>query len=82
VQHTVHLTWDASSSSVVGYRVYRAASAAGPFGVLSTETLTATEYEDSTVSSGTTYYYQVTAFDTSGEESAGSNVAKAVIPSP
>jgi hypothetical protein len=81
-QHTVHLTWVASTSSVVGYRVYRAVSAAGPFGVLSTGTLTATDYEDSTVSSGTTYYYLVTAFDGSGEESAGSNVATAVIPSP
>jgi hypothetical protein len=82
VQHSVHLTWAASTSSVVGYRVYRAASADGPFGVLSTDTLMATDYDDSTVSSGTTYYYQVTAFDSSGEESAGSNVAPAVIPSP
>jgi hypothetical protein len=81
-RHTVHLTWVASTSSVVGYRVYRAVSAAGPFGVLPTGTLTATDYEDSTVSSGTTYYYLVTAFDSSGEESAGSNVATAVIPSP
>lgn len=82
VQHTVHLNWDASTSSVVGYRVYRAISSSGPFGIISTGTVAATDYDDSTVSSGTSYYYQVTALDSSGEESAASNVATAVIPSP
>jgi len=81
-QHSVHLTWDPSNSSVVGYHVYRAPAATGPFGILSSGTVTATDYDDSTVSSGTTYYYEVTAFDSSGEESQGSNVAFAVIPNP
>ena len=81
-QHAVHLTWDASTSNVIGYRVYRAATSTGPFGILSSNTGTATDYDDTTVSSGATYYYQVTAFDASGEESAASNVATAVIPNP
>jgi hypothetical protein len=81
-QHTVHLTWDASTSTVIGYRVYRAVTSTGPFGILSSNTGTATDYDDTTVSSGATYYYQVTAFDASGEESAASNVATAVIPNP
>jgi fibronectin type 3 domain-containing protein len=78
----VHLTWDASTSVVIGYRVYRAATSTGPFGIISSNTGTATDYDDSTVSSGATYYYQVTAFDASGEESAASNVATALIPNP
>jgi hypothetical protein len=81
-QHNVHLSWDPSTSSVIGYHVYRAPAATGPFGMLSSGTVTATDYDDSTVSSGTTYYYEVTAFDASGEESPGSNVATAVIPNP
>jgi HYDIN/CFA65/VesB family protein/centrosomal CEP192-like protein len=81
-QHSVHLTWDASTSSVVGYRVYRATSSSGPFGIISSTTVTSTAYDDSTVSSGATYYYQVTAFDSSGEESPASNVATAAIPTP
>ncbi len=41
-----------------------------------------TAYTDSTVQSGTTYYYVVTAVDSSGSESNYSNQATAVIPMP
>jgi hypothetical protein len=80
-RHSVHLTWDGSTSSVAGYRVYRATTPNGPFGIISSS-VAATDFDDSTVSSGETYYYQVTAFDASGEESSASDVATAVIPSP
>jgi fibronectin type 3 domain-containing protein len=39
-------------------------------------------YTDNTVSGGQTYYYVVTSVDSSGTESAYSNQAKAVVPSP
>lgn len=39
-------------------------------------------YTDSTVTSGTTYYYIVTAVDGAGIESAYSNQSVAVIPTP
>jgi fibronectin type 3 domain-containing protein len=41
-----------------------------------------TTFTDSTVVAGTTYFYVVTAVDGSGTESAYSNEAKAVVPSP
>jgi hypothetical protein len=82
VQHTVHLTWGASSSQVVGYRVYRGSVSGGSYAPLHSTVLTTLAYDDSTVASGTTYYYVVTAVDSSGIESTDSNQAVVVVPSP
>jgi len=81
VQHTVHLTWNASTSSIVGYRVYRSEISGGPYNPLNGTTVDALSYDDSTVASGTTYYYVVTAVDSAGGESLNSNQATAPIPS-
>jgi fibronectin type 3 domain-containing protein len=40
----------------------------------------ATNYTDSTVQSGTTYYYVATAVDAAGSESMYSNQVQAVVP--
>ena len=80
-QHTVHLMWDTSTSTVVGYNVYRSQSASSGFHKLTSSTLASTDYDDSTVASGSTYYYAVTAVDAAGEESPYSNEATAAIPS-
>ena len=81
VQHTVHLTWDASTSSVVGYYVYRSQSATSGLQKVSSSAVTATDFDDSTVASGSTYYYAVTAVNAAGEESSYSGEATAAIPS-
>jgi len=81
VQHTVQLTWNASTSSVVGYRVYRSETSGSSYTSLTGSTLNALTYNDSTVTSGSTYYYVVTAVDAAGVESVYSNQATAVIPS-
>ncbi len=81
VQHSVHLTWDASTSSVVGYYVYRSQSATSGLQKLSSSAVTATDFDDSTVASGSTYYYAVTAVNAAGEESSYSGEATAAIPS-
>jgi hypothetical protein len=80
-QHTVHLTWDASTSQVSGYRIYRSKSSGSSYALLTGSPINALLYDDSTVSSGTTYYYVVTAVDSSGIESVDSNQATAVVPS-
>jgi hypothetical protein len=80
VQHTVHLAWDASSSQVIGYRVYRSEISGGSYSSLNGTALNLLTYDDSTVSLGTTYYYVVTAVDASGNESVYSNQVTAVIP--
>lgn len=79
-QYTVTLTWNASTSQVVGYYVYRAEES-GSFSPLNSTPINALTYQDSTVSDGTTYYYEVTAVDSSGNQSAASTPATAVIPS-
>ena len=79
--HTVALQWQASTSSgVSGYYVYRATSSAGPYAKLSGSAMSGTSYTDSSVSSGTTYYYAVTTVASTGAESSYSNQATAVIP--
>ena len=79
--HTVALQWQASGSSgVTGYNVYRATSTGGPYTKVTPSALSGISYADSGVSSGTTYYYVVTAVASDGSESTYSNQATAVIP--
>ena len=78
--HTVQLSWNASPSAVVGYRVYRSEVSGGSFAALNGTAINALTFDDTSVSSGTTYYYVVTSVDASGKESVHSNQATAVIP--
>jgi hypothetical protein len=81
-QHQVNLSWTASSSSVVGYNIYRGTNTGGPYSKINTSLDAGTSLSDSTVLAGQTYYYVVTAVNSRGEESAYSDETKAVIPSP
>ncbi len=82
IQHSVSLSWGASSTlSVVGYNVYRAGVAGGTYTTVAS-TNSGTTFVDGSVQSGQTYYYVVTAVDTGGAESVYSNQVQAVIPSP
>jgi len=81
-QHSVNLTWTASTSSVSGYNIYRGTQSGGPYVKISSNLQTSTTYRDSTVQSGTSYYYVVTAVDSTGAESSYSNEVTAVIPTP
>jgi hypothetical protein len=78
--HSVALSWQDSSSSVDGYNVYRAGASSGPFSKLNASPNGDTSYTDSTVQSGSTYFYVTTSVGTDGEESSYSNQVKAVIP--
>jgi len=78
--HSVALTWDASSSAVSGYNVYRGAASDGPFAKLNGALVAELNFTDTNVTAGTTYYYVTTAVDSSGVESVFSNTAQAVIP--
>jgi hypothetical protein len=78
--HTVGLSWDASTSSVIGYNVYRGTQSGGPYQRLTSSPQPGTSYTDATVLSGTTYYYVSTAVDSNLTESVYSNQALAVVP--
>ena len=81
VQHTVHLAWNASPSQAAGYLVYRSMVSGSGYSLLNVQPISTLSYDDSTVASGTTYYYVVTAVNASGEQSTYSNMATAVVPS-
>ncbi len=83
VQHSVALSWSESSTSgVVGYNVYRSSVSGGPYAALTSSPDPSLTFSDTTVSAGQTYYYVVTALNSSGIESLYSNEAQAIIPSP
>jgi hypothetical protein len=80
--YTVTLSWTASNSqNVSGYNIYRGTVSGGPYNTKLNSVLDAnTNYTDSTVAGGQTYYYVTTAVNSSNEESVYSNQAQAVIP--
>jgi hypothetical protein len=81
IAHSVSLTWTASTSpNVTAYKVYRGAVSGGPYSLVSSLGAT-TSFTDNNVASGQTYYYVVTASDSSSESSY-SNQAQAVVPVP
>jgi Abnormal spindle-like microcephaly-assoc'd, ASPM-SPD-2-Hydin len=81
VQHSVALTWNPSTSSnVVGYNLYRGSVSGGPYTKLNSALDPGTSDTDTAVQSGQTYYYVVTAVDSSGNESLFSNQVLATIP--
>lgn len=78
--YSVKLDWVGSTSPVIGYNVYRGTEPGGPYMMLNSSLVTGTQYEDSNVQFGQTYYYVVTAVDSSDLESTFSNQASATIP--
>jgi hypothetical protein len=80
--HSVNLSWNASSSKVVGYNVYRGSVSGGPYIQINSTVDPSTTYTDTTVVGGNTYYYVSTSLNSGGRESGFSNQVKAVVPSP
>jgi hypothetical protein len=80
VQHSVALSWDASASQVIGYYIYRSTTPGSYGAPLNGAPQPGLTYTDSTVASGITYYYVVTAVDSDSQQSVHSNEVSAVIP--
>jgi Abnormal spindle-like microcephaly-assoc'd, ASPM-SPD-2-Hydin len=78
-QYSVSLSWNASTSSVQGYNIYRGASP-GAYSKLNTTVDPNTSYTDSTVTAGATYYYAATSVSSSGQESTYSTPIQVTIP--
>jgi hypothetical protein len=68
--YTVNLSWDASTSQVAGYNIYRSSSLKGTYSRINPSLDPGTAFTDGTVASGATYYYDVTSVNSSGEESS------------
>jgi fibronectin type 3 domain-containing protein len=78
--HSVALTWNASTSTVSGYNVYRSTVSGTGYAKINSSLVTVLSFMDSNVLNSTSYYYVTTAVDSSGNESAFSNEAQAIIP--
>ncbi|RPI29577.1 MAG: hypothetical protein EHM61_01085 [Acidobacteria bacterium] len=79
---TVSLSWSPNpESDIAGYWVYRTQTPGTSYIRINTTLAAATSFSDTTCSSGATYYYAVTAVNTSNLESPKSNVVQAVVQS-
>jgi len=80
--HSASLSWTDGDSGITGYNVYRGSVSGGPYAKINSALDANPAYSDNSVLAGQTYYYVTTAVDGNGVESAHSNEAQAVIPSP
>jgi hypothetical protein len=81
VQHSVALSWTASASpDITGYNIYRSGISGGPYSKLNSSLNPGTNYTDSTVADGSTYYYVTTAINSDSEESAYSDPVQIEVP--
>ena len=79
--HSVSLTWTASpSSGVAGYNVYRSTVSGNDYTKINTTPVAGLNYVDGTVLDASTYFYVLTAVDSSGNESNFSTQVQMVIP--
>lgn len=77
--YSVNLSWNASTSQVTGYNVYRG-TAVGSYVKINSALDPNTTYTDGTVTAGTTYYYAATAVNSSGQESGYSTPITVAVP--
>jgi fibronectin type 3 domain-containing protein len=82
LSHTATLSWTASTSTVIGYNVYRGTAAGGPYTLVNSSIVAGTQYVDSSVLAGQTYYYVATAVASGNVESTYSNQVTAAVPVP
>ncbi len=76
-EEEVNLDWDdVAAGGLEGYHVYRASALEGPYGRLTFSPVTTSDYADSTVVSGQTYFYCVSSV-VDGVESGLSAVVEA-----
>jgi fibronectin type 3 domain-containing protein len=77
---SVDLTWSDSSTGLSGFNVYRGTTTGGPYAKINPSLVPNPTYTDTSVQSGSTYYYVTTAVGTAGAESSYSNESAAAIP--
>jgi hypothetical protein len=78
--HTVALSWAPAVTGVTGFRAYVSMVSGGPYVEMGSVPSTTPAYTDSSVQSGQTYFYVVTAVDASNNESLYSSEVAAIVP--
>ena len=75
----VMLTWSASASAT-SYNVKRSTTSGGPYAILSSPTVT--NFTDTGLTNGTTYYYVVSALNSAGESGNSAQASAAPVNAP
>ena len=70
----INLSWNATPGAM-SYNVRRAPTSVGPYAIIASNVTATTNYSDSLVSAGTTYYYVVSAVNSGGESSNSAPVS-------
>jgi hypothetical protein len=78
--HLISLTWQPSSSPVIGYNIYRGTHSGGPYSRLNSSPISTDTYDDDGVQSGHTYFYVLRSVSVDSIESSASNQAAATVP--
>ncbi len=78
--HSVTLAWNATTSAVAGYNVYRSEVSGGPYTKINSSIVAADSYVDSSVQGGLIYYYVVTSVTSAGVDSVDSTQVSAAVP--
>ncbi|HYO10740.1 MAG TPA: choice-of-anchor D domain-containing protein [Tepidisphaeraceae bacterium] len=72
----IALDWtDNTDADLGGYNLYTSSAPGGPFAKMNGSPLTASEFLDATAAQGASTYYRLTAVDSSGNESAPSDIS-------
>lgn len=80
--NVIQLNWTASTDNILvaGYRAYRSTSSGGTYTLLNpTVLIPAVTYADPSATVGTTWFYKVTAVDSSNNESGFSNIVSETV---
>lgn len=78
---SVHLQWIVVPN-VVGYKVWRSTNLSGPFSEIAQVSGFIDTYVDATVTASQTYYYKITAINSSGVSSFNSDLATVTVVAP
>jgi fibronectin type 3 domain-containing protein len=81
----INLTWDANTETDFDhYTLYRATNILGPYSLIASPTTNGIApddpYQDTDLTGGTTYYYQIYAVDKSGNVSAAAAISDTTLP--
>jgi len=79
-QPTVALRWEPGAEHIAGYNVYRGIAHGGPYGQINDSLVVSTDYTDTNVVPGNTYYYVTNEVNDQGEQSGFSNEVEAAVP--